>query len=271
MLNRLACTGRRTPAAGAPMSTMSTMHSASAFSVAQASPASPEAIEQQHLQQQNEQLRQRNAEQEVELWQLRQWDAEREREIAERKRAIAEREREIEQLKSRVFDTWDFSEEASSAPYNEALKASLIDAYSTVRLTDGHKLVFCMLLQQCLPISTVTAARLLPRRSLSTTHRLGIEDIDDVRNGLLLFKPLKRALHHLQLCFIWDCKRGHYVAHVLDGTLWNEKLVDTLPTNTPEESAIKEFVASRLGDMTFGNIEGRSLASDTMNKLNPFE
>ncbi|KAG5177391.1 hypothetical protein JKP88DRAFT_332340 [Tribonema minus] len=238
-------------------------------SVTQASPASPEATEQQHLQQQNDQLRQRNAEQEEELRQLRQRGAEQEREIAERKRATAEREREIEQLKSRVLDSWDFSEEASSAPYNEALKASLIDAYSNVRRMDGHKqLVFCMLLQQ-LPISTITAARLFPRRSHSTAHRLGIEDIDDVRNGLLLFKPLKRAFHHSQLCFIWDCEWGHCVAYVLDGTLWNEILVDTLPTNTPEESAIKTLWPP--GWVTRHSATSRVARTSSTNKLNPFE
>lgn len=35
-------------------------------------------------------------------------------------------------------------------------------------------------------------------------YLLGIEDIDDVRNGLLLFKPLEKAFDKFQIGFVYN-------------------------------------------------------------------
>lgn len=52
--------------------------------------------------------------------------------------------------------------------------------------------------------------------------------INDVRNGLLLFKPVEWAFDTSQLCFKLDQQFEHYVPHLLNERLSEVKLVDKL-------------------------------------------
>lgn len=62
-----------------------------------------------------------------------------------------------------------------------------------------------MLLDCYLPSAVVTAAHLFRRSNqYMAEYLLGIEDIDDVRNGLLLFKPLEKAFDKFQIGFVYN-------------------------------------------------------------------
>jgi hypothetical protein len=64
---------------------------------------------------------------------------------------------------------------------------------------------------------------------------LGFEDVDDVRNGMLLFKPLEVAFDHGQLYLSFA--NGSFTAHLLDRTIENTLIKDltgvTFKTEVP--------------------------------------
>ena len=60
----------------------------------------------------------------------------------------------------------------------------------------------------------------------------GIEDINDVRNGLLLFRPVERAFDEWRLCLIPQLGAGltqQVAIHMLDPDLADKEVVSTLP------------------------------------------
>jgi hypothetical protein len=62
-----------------------------------------------------------------------------------------------------------------------------------------------MLLNCYLPSAIVTAAHIFRRSNEHIAqYLLGIENIDDVKNGLLLFKPLEKAFDKFQIGFVYN-------------------------------------------------------------------
>jgi hypothetical protein len=60
--------------------------------------------------------------------------------------------------------------------------------------SDTHGKLRCMLLNELLPYSSVIAAHLLKREWDYLSRELAdVDDVDNVRNGLLLYKPLEWA------------------------------------------------------------------------------
>jgi hypothetical protein len=64
------------------------------------------------------------------------------------------------------------------------------------------------------------------------------DDINDRRNGLLLFKPVEAAFDHLQLCFLPRMSQTaqgepykQYVAYILDPSLSSKSVAAELPTS----------------------------------------
>ena len=63
---------------------------------------------------------------------------------------------------------------------------------------------------------------------------LGIDDVDDPRNVILLFKPLGVAVGNGQLYFSYDQDRDLYTAHLLDNSIRDIKLVDVAKEQKPK-------------------------------------
>ncbi|GMF36914.1 unnamed protein product [Phytophthora lilii] len=53
---------------------------------------------------------------------------------------------------------------------------------------------------------------------------MGFDNIDDVKNGLLLFKPLKHAFDHFQMSFIYDKGSNEFRLKVFDPSLRRQRL-----------------------------------------------
>ncbi|DBA95984.1 TPA: hypothetical protein ACH3X1_001496 [Trebouxia sp. C0004] len=82
-----------------------------------------------------------------------------------------------------------------------------------------------MLTSEALPSKTVTAAHLYKSSwAVVVELALGFSDIDDVRNGLLFWKPIVHAIDTAQLCFTHDTQTNSLVAQVLNSALLTEKL-----------------------------------------------
>ncbi|DBA75364.1 TPA: hypothetical protein ACH3X1_010631 [Trebouxia sp. C0004] len=83
----------------------------------------------------------------------------------------------------------------------------------------------CMLTSEALPSKTVIAAHLYKSSwAVFVELALGFSDIDDVRNGLLLWQPIEHAFDTAQLCFTYDTQTNSFVAQVLNSALLTEKL-----------------------------------------------
>ena len=75
---------------------------------------------------------------------------------------------------------------------------------------------WCLLTNDILPSATVVAGHLFKREWHNHIHVLGLTDINDVRNGLPLWKPLKWAFDTSRLCFIYNEELDQFIAHILD-------------------------------------------------------
>jgi hypothetical protein len=93
----------------------------------------------------------------------------------------------------------------------------------------------CMLLDTYLPSAIVTAAHLFRRSNqYIASQLLNIEDIDDVKNGLLLFKPLEKAFDHFQIGFIYNSTDDIYRLKIFNDVpvFKNTLLIDSIPEGT---------------------------------------
>ncbi|KAF1313577.1 hypothetical protein FI667_g13292, partial [Globisporangium splendens] len=95
-----------------------------------------------------------------------------------------------------------------------------------------NEMVRCMLLDTALSSAVVIASHLFRRSNEFLSMKLmGIPDIDDVRNGLLLFKPLELASDHFQISFIYDKSSDEFRLEVFDRSLRQQRLFVKLDEN----------------------------------------
>ncbi|DBA99022.1 TPA: hypothetical protein ACH3X1_014292 [Trebouxia sp. C0004] len=137
--------------------------------------------------------------------------------------ADLEEQRQLDDgLARKLYDNvFRYSESKISNSTNRKLKGRLKAAYGK---TVQGKLV-CMLTSEALPSKTVIAAHLYKSSwAVFVELALGFSDIDDVRNGLLLWKPIEHAFDTAQMCFTYDTQHNSFVARVLNPALLTEKL-----------------------------------------------
>lgn len=119
-----------------------------------------------------------------------------------------------------------------------------------------------------LPRPVVIAAHIFKHAWAEFVERwMGFSDIDDVRNGMLLFKPIEHAFDHGKLCLMED-RGDSLVCRLIDPALKNTGLLAYMremdrqagpDRYTWSEWADWEPVSSAVGDRTFGWLEGRWL------------
>lgn len=80
-------------------------------------------------------------------------------------------------------------------------------------------LCWCLLRNAELPASSVIGAHLFKWHWHERMHVLGLSDINDMGNGLPLWKPIEWAYDTSRLCFVYDKSRDELVAHVLDNSI----------------------------------------------------
>ncbi|TMW67258.1 hypothetical protein Poli38472_012374 [Pythium oligandrum] len=132
----------------------------------------------------------------------------------------------------------------------------------------------CMLLDTALPSELVIASHLFRRKNEFISEKfMGFSDIDDVRNGLLLFKPLEHALDHFQISFIYDPSSNEFRLKIFDRSMRKQRLLgkldktqraillqgQVLPKNW--RSRGRRLAPGTNYDLqtTFGDLEGRTL------------
>ncbi|CAK4078545.1 unnamed protein product, partial [Aphanomyces euteiches] len=91
-----------------------------------------------------------------------------------------------------------------------------------------------------------------------------ISDIDDVRNGLLLFQPLKDAFDHCHISFIYDKRDDSFYLKLFDPSIRNTPLIDFM--RDPKQRQVLMDAISIAKEpcrydpqTTFGDLEGQAL------------
>ncbi|KAG1708294.1 hypothetical protein DVH05_024974 [Phytophthora capsici] len=150
---------------------------------------------------------------------------------------------------------------------------------------NGDATLLCMVLNVALPISVVMASHIFRREHDHLKgHFVQIADIDDVRNGLLLFKPIESAFDDLDISFLVD-KHDRFTLKVFNSTIKTDLLVDwltkqqwkdlggeSLPTHwRTSKSPIYAPNAPQFNVLTtFGELDGKTLRFPRGSTLRPF-
>jgi glycosyltransferase involved in cell wall biosynthesis len=142
---------------------------------------------------------------------------------------------------------------------SRGFKKKLCKEYDCSLKINGYDWVLCMVLDTYFPPKLVTAAHLFRRSHeyLAPTV-VQIDDIDDVRNGMLLFKPLKAAFDHHQISFLSEDAGTSFKLKLFDNRIQDKKLVDFLAENqkTLLERAVSKWGCNFDESKTFGQVDG---------------
>ncbi|KAG2447328.1 hypothetical protein HYH02_007657 [Chlamydomonas schloesseri] len=126
-----------------------------------------------------------------------------------------------------------------------------------------------MLLNEMLPMTLVTGSHLFKycwKPYLRTP--LGLSDINDPRNGLLLFKPLKHAFDDSRICFsmVEEVGGPKFRLELLDPSLKDVKLWDYAEDNHPCKGYGKHQICTYAAEATFGELQGKALVFEDANR-----
>jgi HNH endonuclease len=149
-------------------------------------------------------------------------------------------------------------------------KKDLCDHYNCHTKNGKHDWVRCMVLDTYFPSKLVTAAHLF-RRSTEylASMVMKIDDIDDMKNGMLLFKPLEKAFDHFQISFLsTGAGMGSFHLKLFDNQLQNTKLVDFLTKNQKAllNSAVSKWGCKYRMDTTFEQVDGYPIAFKNLHR-----
>ncbi|GIL62191.1 hypothetical protein Vafri_16454 [Volvox africanus] len=123
----------------------------------------------------------------------------------------------------------------------------------------------CMLLDIRLPMPLVTGAHIFKRCWRGKMKVvLGLSDINDPRNGLLLCKGLEHAFDDSRICFMYVSHEGkhEFILELLDLNLQNTTLWDYMKLNNLREDELEQLGEGEQKAAlfsTFGQLKGKSL------------
>eukprot|EP00274_Cyanoptyche_gloeocystis_P008281 CAMPEP_0196653974 /NCGR_PEP_ID=MMETSP1086-20130531/3647_1 /TAXON_ID=77921 /ORGANISM="Cyanoptyche gloeocystis , Strain SAG4.97" /LENGTH=291 /DNA_ID=CAMNT_0041985453 /DNA_START=63 /DNA_END=938 /DNA_ORIENTATION=- len=155
-------------------------------------------------------------------------------------------------------------DQSSTNARSSDFKKQLINLYSECTQSGSLKLVKCSITRCFLPKKCVIASHIFKRTWAKHSWQsvlLGFNDIDDPRNGLLLFKPFEYAFDRSQICFTFNSESQLFIMKILDSSIKDKVLVDNLfslgfDTNDAESISV---LRQCLGFRTFGDFDGSAL------------
>ena len=131
----------------------------------------------------------------------------------------------------------------------------------------GNK-CWCLLTNAILPSSTVIGSHLFKWEWAEYVHLLGFEEINDVKNGLPLWKPIEWAFDTSRLCFTFDKTFDKFIAKIMDPSILTKKLVDIGQEKMGTDWKSPPFP---LKNLTFQDIDNRALEFDPGRPLRPYK
>jgi hypothetical protein len=112
---------------------------------------------------------------------------------------------------------------------NKNFRTTLISSYDC---DCGNEMIRCMLLDIGLHKSIVIALHLFRRSNQYFAKELmNIDNIDDEKNGLMLFRPIERAFDHFNLSFIYDNSQDTFITKLFNPEYKTKLLIDNMEQN----------------------------------------
>lgn len=128
----------------------------------------------------------------------------------------------IEELKLEQFALAASSEKSN----NQAVKVDCINYYNNTTLTSLPTTISCQFLGIDFPTSQVTCAHIFQRKWAKSRKIIDLQEINDVKNLLLLFKPIEVAFDEGRICFLWNNSDSQFQMKILDPAIRNKTVLD---------------------------------------------
>jgi hypothetical protein len=159
----------------------------------------------------------------------------------------------IEELKLERFALAASSERSD----NQALKVDCLNYYNNTALTTLPVTIICQFIGIEFPTNQVTCSHLFQKKWAKSRAIINLKEINDVKNLLLLFKPIEVAFDEGRICFLWDDSTNHFKMKVLDPEIRSKTVLDLASKQFPNYSYTS--VTSVLLNRNFAALEGSPL------------
>jgi archaellum component FlaC len=158
----------------------------------------------------------------------------------------------IEELKLEQFALAASSEKSN----NQAVKIDCINYYNNTTLTSLPTTITCQFLGIDFATSQVTCSHIFQRKWAKSRKIIDLQEINDVKNLLLLFKPIEVAFDEGRICFLWNNSDSQFQMKILDPAIRNETVLDLTLRQFPS------FPTTKIDPVlmnTIAALEGRPL------------
>ena len=139
---------------------------------------------------------------------------------------------------------------------NKDVKLSSINNYSGSNLQQLPTTITCQFLSIDLPTKFITCSHIFQKRWKSHRYLIGLVDIHDWRNTLLLLKPIEVLFDQGQIIFLWNEKNHAFEMRILNPSIRSTRLhmlfMDLFPN---------EVVPVNIPNVTIGDLETHHLTT----------
>ena len=160
----------------------------------------------------------------------------------------------IEELKLERFELVAPSYQSN----NQAVKVNCINFYNGTTHDDLPSTITCQFLGIDFPTNQVTCAHIFQKKWAKSRKIIDLQEINDVRNLLLLFKPIEVAFDEGRICFLWDNEDNQFKMRVLDPSIRSKTLLHLA------QQRLHNFPATGIDPIfssTIDRLEGRPLTT----------
>ena len=127
--------------------------------------------------------------------------------------------------------------------------------YSKNQLKNNKKL-WCPVLGATVPKGAMAVGHIFKHEfHRSVRAVMGFADIDDLRNGMPMFKPIEVAFDSRKLCILYEADDERFVTHVLDPNLMSVTFGQRVQELFSEQQNLGEDTAQQ----TFASIHGKEI------------
>ena len=128
----------------------------------------------------------------------------------------------IEELKLEQFALAASTEKSN----NQAVKVDCINYYNSTTFTSLPATIACQFLGIDFPTHQVTCSHIFQRKWAKSRKIIDLQEINDVKNLLLLFKPIEVAFDEGRICFLWDNSSNRFRMKILDPNIKGKTVLD---------------------------------------------
>jgi len=145
---------------------------------------------------------------------------------------------------------------SSEKSNNQAVKVDCLNYYNNTTLTGLPATITCQFLGVDFPTHQVTCSHIFQKKWAKSRMTIDLKEINDVKNLLLLFKPIEVAFDEGRICFLWDSAVSQFRMKVLDPAIRNKSVLDLALRQFPSYSTSN---VDAILNSTFAVLEGNPL------------